>query len=149
MTDAFEAVIQTDRCNPDTDGDSMWDLWEYESALALNGGAGGVPYPGKRPYPNPLDGSDANIDFDGDGLLAWMEHRLWEKIGSRALPLNYSDGDQTTLDGAPIDSARDADGDALNNYVEANGPAELARLVDQVLQGREGVSRAVQGDRFR
>ena len=40
----------------DTDGDSMTDGWEYYAAKDLNVKA--VPYPGKRPFPNPLDPSD-------------------------------------------------------------------------------------------
>ncbi len=44
-------------CKLDTDGDGVSDGFEYESALDLNSRA--LPYAGKKPYPNPLDGSDA------------------------------------------------------------------------------------------
>jgi hypothetical protein len=43
-----------------------------------------LPYPGKRPYPNPLDGNDAATDYDGDGLRGYLEHQLWQKFGARA-----------------------------------------------------------------
>ena len=36
-----------------------------------------MPYPGKRPYPNPLDGTDANTDYDGDSLTLGEEYKLW------------------------------------------------------------------------
>ena len=35
-----------------------------------------LPYPGKRPYPNPLF-ADATIDYDGDSLTLASEHDLW------------------------------------------------------------------------
>lgn len=98
-----EVEIGTDPCLLDTDGDGLSDGWEYFSAKDLNIKA--VPYPGKRPYPNPLDPSDRGIDFDGDGLLAEEEYRAWRFTGSsfdpgRAggldleSPLGYSDGTQ-------------------------------------------------------
>ena len=49
-----------DPCLADTDGDSVEDGYEYQSALDLNHypRTAPLPYPGKRPYPNPLDPSD-------------------------------------------------------------------------------------------
>ena len=35
-----------------------------------------LPYPGKRPYPNPLF-ADANVDYDGDSLTLTEEYDLW------------------------------------------------------------------------
>jgi hypothetical protein len=98
-----EIEIGTDPCLIDTDGDGLSDGWEYFSAKDLNIKA--VPYPGKRPYPNPLDPSDRGIDFDGDGLLAEEEYRAWRFTGSSfdpgkaggldlESPLGYSDGTQ-------------------------------------------------------
>jgi hypothetical protein len=62
---------------------------------------GPMPYPGKRPYPNPLDGTDAKTDYDGDGLKLKAEYDLWvytwqvTKTDARSLsPLSYSDGKQ-------------------------------------------------------
>jgi hypothetical protein len=154
LTDALEIQIGTNPDKADTDGDGVWDSFEYESALDLNVRA--LPYPGKKPYPNPLDGSDANSDFDGDGLLMWQEAELWMASG-HPFPLNYSDGDQYT--GGPIeapvpdvnnydvdalyctgscpqslktgvgyisDDEKDFDGDGLSNEAEFNGPATQA-----------------------
>jgi hypothetical protein len=98
LSNALEQQIGTDPCRADTDGDGLTDGWEYQSALDLNSRA--VPYPGTKPWPNPLDPSDVNDDFDGDGLLAWQEFQLWQKAGGQfnhdgTLPY-YSDGTQNT-----------------------------------------------------
>ena len=138
MTDLFEQSIRTNPCAVDSDGDGMWDTYEYEAALDLNLRA--LPYPGKRPHPNALDGTDAGMDWDGDGLWTHQEHALWQAAG-RPAPLNYSDGDQSTgptqdapgvpnthldidNDGELTDDEKDFDGDRLSNWVEANGPLQ-------------------------
>jgi hypothetical protein len=101
----LEISIGTDPCLADTDSDRLADGWEYYSAKDLNVKA--VPYPGKRPFPNALDPTDAEIDFDGDGLLAAEEYRAWTVTGSSFdpgrvggagadSPLGYSDGTQTS-----------------------------------------------------
>lgn len=138
LSNALEQKIGTDPCRADTDTDGLSDGWEYQSALDLNSRA--LPYPGTKPWPNPLDPSDANNDFDGDGLLAWQEFQLWQYLGSRfnadgTLPA-YSDGTQNSGgpmltagnpslqrldlngDGNLTDDERDADGDGLSNVVE-------------------------------
>jgi len=57
LTDALELAIKTQPCAKDSDGDGNEDAFEYHSALDLNTPTGSppLPYPGKRPYPNPLD----------------------------------------------------------------------------------------------
>lgn len=136
LSDALEAAIKTDPCNADSDGDGVSDAFEYESSLDLNSRA--LPFPGKRPYPNALDGSDAATDYDGDGLAMVEEYILWMATNKGALPLNYSDGDQDTNasgastpalgspldmngDGVLTDDEKDADGDGLGNWDEAKG----------------------------
>ena len=67
-----------------------------------------MPYPGSRPYANALDSSDANVDFDGDGLRLSDEYRLWVRYSAdgavrSARPgslddLLYSDGIQYSRD---------------------------------------------------
>lgn len=140
IPDTREKEIKTDPCLIDTDADGIEDGFEYESALDLNSRA--VPYPGKRPYPNALDPTDANIDHDGDGLTLAEEQAIW-RYGGRAVPLSYSDGDQTTnpipapadpalaymdiatrghpKDGILDDGEKDADGDKLGNWDELHG----------------------------
>jgi hypothetical protein len=144
LSDALETQYKLNTCNVDTDGDGVWDSYEFQSALDLNGIA--LPYPGKKPWPNPLDASDINADFDGDGLKMSEEHKLWQAAG-RPFPLNYSDGSQYTgglvlapnpdIFGLDIDAAekagpvdtrtgvgylsddeRDFDGDGLSNIQE-------------------------------
>jgi hypothetical protein len=96
-----ELTYKTDPCLKDTDGDGLTDGWEFFSARDLNRKA--VPYPDKRPFPNPLDPADATVDFDGDGLQAVEEFRAWRHTGSSFVaamigstgfesPLGYSDG---------------------------------------------------------
>jgi hypothetical protein len=103
LEDSLESSIKTDVCVPDTDNDGIEDGWEYWAAKDLNLKA--APYPGKRPFPNALDPSDAHIDFDGDSLTASEEHLAWNHSGSgfdESLagghnpfsPLSYSDGTQ-------------------------------------------------------
>jgi hypothetical protein len=113
--DDVEKKIGTDPCKPDTDGDGIEDGFEYYSAIDLNSGA--LPYPGARPFPNPLDASDATVDFDRDGLNDSEEYQAWVKFGGHALPLNYSAGKSFT-DGVTNDGNRDADGDGLSNVTE-------------------------------
>ncbi len=140
LTDDREGQLKTNPCLADTDEDGVEDGWEYFSALDLNSVA--IPYPGKRPFPNPLF-KDSEVDFDGDGLLAREEFAAWVKYGKHALPLNYSDGTQTT--GGPLpapigdlayfdirvnavlsDEEKDVDGDGLTNMDEAHGPMTSA-----------------------
>ncbi len=137
-------VTHTDPCSADTDGDGISDGYEWQSALDMNNTTdvhsptAPLPYPGKRPWPNPLDPSDANIDHDGDGLTMADEYQLFKFYGGNTLPLNYSDGlqasrnvaapaDPTLLymdmngDGVLSDDERDADGDKLGNWDEKYG----------------------------
>ena len=115
LPDAQEKDFGLDRCEADTDGDKVPDGYEYRSARDLNDDDYQAapnayqPYPGKRPYPNPLDGTDAGIDFDGDSLTLAEEHQLWQFTRRQGAPydlnrLTYSDGEQYTL------SVRDATG---------------------------------------
>lgn len=152
LSASFESTIKTDPCVADSDGDGAGDGYEYQSALDLNyyPGSAPLPYPGKRPYPNPLDPSDANTDYDGDGLTVREEHLLWQRFSSDGVPrggapttlasLVYSDGLQSSrsvaapaagtlanwaLDqdgnGMLSDDERDGDGDGLANWDEARG----------------------------
>lgn len=129
LPDSVELAIRTNPCVADSDGDKLLDSWEYLSALDLNDNA--LPYPGKRPFPNPLF-ADAKYDYDGDGLYAWTEHALWW-AGGHHYPLDYSDGDQTTKPESPVsapwndrvppfgvlsDDERDYDHDGLSNIAE-------------------------------
>jgi hypothetical protein len=138
LSNAREKSIGTDPCTADTDGDGIADGYEYQSARDLNGQA--LPYPGKMPWPNPLDSTDANYDFDGDGLTMAQEYKLWVFKGAAFGPEGplpyYSDGTQNTGgtmpatgalaqldldgDGNLTDDERDADGDGLSNVVEYN-----------------------------
>ena len=154
---ALELALHTDPCKSDTDGDGVSDDYEYQAALDFNRTAGTSavpwPYPGKRAYPNPLDGSDAGVDHDGDGLTMRDEYQAWTKYGqpqpasdgTNLAVLNYSDGDQTTgpvqSDPAPTapngyvdtdgnglltDDEKDVDGDGLPNWDELRGRATQA-----------------------
>ncbi|MCZ4495152.1 MAG: hypothetical protein JWP53_4083 [Conexibacter sp.] len=135
VANGSEIQYGLDPCTADTDGDGMIDGYEFWSAVDLNGAA--VPYPGKRPWPNPLDPSDGGYDFDGDGLFLSQEYTLWKASGSGFPLTQYSDGTQnsggsmavTTVaqsyldldgDGNLTDDERDEDGDGLSNQVEFN-----------------------------
>ena len=123
LSNGLELALGTNPCKADSDGDGISDGYEYQSALDLNrtGNTSSIPwpYPAKRPYPNPLDPSDANVDYDGDDLTLMEEyqasfagllgldpnHQLqtfapyvpaapnpWNNV----MVVSYSDGDQTT-----------------------------------------------------
>ncbi len=149
---SLETQIKTDPCIPDTDLDGISDGYEEQSAIDLNHypASPPLPYPGKRPFPNALDPSDANTDYDGDGLTLRDEFVLWSRYSAdgvrRSGPpstlgnLVYSDGLQSSRSfGAPApmslaywaldqdgnttlaDDERDADNDGLGNWDEAHG----------------------------
>jgi hypothetical protein len=129
LPDDLEAAIHTNACNGDTDGDGVGDAFEYYSAKDLNINA--LPYPGKRPFPNPLDANDANADFDGDGLTLTEEYKAAQAFGTTtSAPLTYSDGNQQSVapansgamdldqNGRITDDEKDADNDQLANWLE-------------------------------
>jgi hypothetical protein len=112
LTDTLEDdELGTDLCDDDSDGDGVTDGYEYKSAVDLNDDEYQqpntvLPYPGKRPYPNPL-AADAETDYDQDVLTLSEEHGLWLRLGGRAddetpqsfagKPLSYSDGLQYSV----------------------------------------------------
>ena len=118
LPDGQEQAIGTDPCSSDSDGDGVEDGYEYQSARDLNDDEHQdpndyLPYPGKRPYPNPLF-KDAGIDYDGDVLTLGEEYALWQRIGVRTLsPLSYSDGEQYSV------SSRNASGRRVPTLVAA------------------------------
>ena len=136
LTDAVEQQIHTETCNADTDGDGMEDGWEYKSAIDLEQRscpgigdyptpcAAAMPYPGKRPYPNPRDGSDAGTDYDGDSLPAGLEFKAWKRKATANVAwhtltnLWYSDGLQASQDTSPVVGCR---GMAVPEPFDANG----------------------------
>jgi hypothetical protein len=141
LNDSLEVSIGTDPCSADTDKDGVPDGYEYYAAQDLNStvlfGSGPLlPYPGKRPYPNPLT-TDDSTDYDGDGLTMGEEYSLWKKFGDGQFPLtSYSDGKQMTQavaadpnlpwldmngDGWLDDGEQDADGDHIGNWDESHG----------------------------
>ena len=112
LSNALETQIKLDPCIADTDGDSVEDGYEYQAAVDLNHNPSSLPlpFPGKRPYPNPLDpadGTPAGSDYDGDGLTLREEFLLWlgysgdgaHRLGRPATlsGLVYSDGLQRSL----------------------------------------------------
>ena len=113
LSNEREGQLKLDPCIADTDGDSVEDGYEFQSAVDLNHypGTTPLPYPGKRPYPNPLDpgdgrpaqdGTTPGTDYDGDGLVLREEFFLWLAYFEDAAPrsarpaalgnLVYSDG---------------------------------------------------------
>jgi hypothetical protein len=137
-------VTHTDPCKADTDGDEVSDGYEWQAAKDMNNTVhfgvpdAALPYPGKKPWPNPLDPADAQRDHDGDGLNMTDEYQLFKFYGHNSLPLNYSDGKQRTValatptdltlaymeiypDGVLSDDERDADGDGIGNWDERYG----------------------------
>ena len=126
LPDSTETAIKTDPCNPDSDGDGVEDGWEYQSAVNLKHRSCLQPDTGTDPkwdyprpcdavtpsvsnksYPNPLNGNDAGVDYDGDWLPMGEEFRAFKRKGSldasyKALNgangMWYSDGKQASVD---------------------------------------------------
>ncbi len=152
LSNSLEIAIGTDPCLRDTDKDGIEDGFEYQSALDLNHYPVNppLPYPGKRPYPNALDPSDATTDYDGDSLTLGEESAAWTDFSSDGharsgrptslANLSYSDGLQRSQTvAAPVDvlsnwvqtldsdtsfladDERDVDGDGISNYDEQHG----------------------------
>jgi hypothetical protein len=105
LPDTRETSLKLDQCNVDSDRDDVEDGYEYQSAQDLNDDeyhhSSNVPYPAKRPYPNPLDGTDADTDHDGDTLTLDDEYKLWRYTGTHGsvrtlTPLTYSAGKKFT-----------------------------------------------------
>jgi IPT/TIG domain-containing protein len=101
LSDDDEKKWHLDQCSIDSDEDGVEDGYELQSARDLNDDEyqanpnSYLPYPETRPYPNPLDGTDAGTDHDGDTLTLMDEYRLWKYTKVRTLtPLTYSAGEQ-------------------------------------------------------
>jgi hypothetical protein len=132
LSDSLEAGLMTDPCAADSDGDGVDDGYEYKSAIDLNDDeyqqpSKALPYPGARPYPNPLYKEPETADFDHDGLPLKTEFELWKYTYSAAaqtatrtlFPLSYSDGMQYSAhavcqaSGNPVDSPCVGDPDSV------------------------------------
>ena len=107
LSNDFELQIKTDPCLKDTDVDGIEDGFEFQSARDLNDDEhqdpnSYLPFPGRRPYPNPLDSGDGHRDYDRDVLTQAEEQKLWNYTvangAARTLsPLTYSDGEQASV----------------------------------------------------
>lgn len=152
LTDDLEVIASTDPCKADTDGDTIADGFEFYSAKDLNVSA--LPYPSKKPWPNPLDSADAFIDHDGDSLDLTDEYLLWKYYGNSSVPLNYSAGLQKSVDldaptavelayvdmdgdGKLSDDERDGDADGLTNFDERHA-GMVQDWWDKVYDGSNG-----------
>ena len=140
LSDALETRLKTDPCSLDSDGDGVSDGYEYESALDLNSRA--LPYPGKRQWPNPLDGTDAAAGLRPGRPVDDRRVRPVDVHHGRALPahvLRRRPGHERQrqrharsrprppyLDingnGVLTDDEKDADGDRLGNWDETQRP---------------------------
>jgi hypothetical protein len=146
LLDTLEDDVKLDSCNPDSDGDGVADGFEYRSARDLNDDDYQqavneyLPFPGTRPYPNALDATDANSDFDGDSLTLREEYDLWNytirrgaarpaNLDDLAQPLTYSDGEQYSL------MTRDANGYRVPSMSVAAYPAHQ-QFVDMLVARR-------------
>jgi IPT/TIG domain-containing protein len=141
LTNSREAALKTDPCLRDTDADGVEDYFEVESALDINARA--VPYPGKRPFPNALDASDANSDYDGDGLSMIEEYRAWAHPSANPAPSllqNYTtDPKAPVFHGSYADHPRFGNHSATLNYSDGTqatvnasmGTAEYKSYLDK------------------
>ncbi len=144
LPDTLELQLKLDSCSADTDGDGVADGYEYASAVDLNNDdyrnpSISLPYPGKRAYPNPLDSTDANTDYDGDGLTMAQEYALWKYTIANGADaslqnLTYSDGLQFSI------YRRDANGRRVPNLPAAGYTKHLAFLTAVAANGYSTVT---------
>lgn len=166
IPNSTEAAIKTDPCNKDTDGDGVEDGFEQESARDLNQKALPYPGKRAYPNALDASDATDDYDGDALSLItefrAWAKsaespapsllqaytdnlnapafggpYGAGPSFGNHTLPLNYSDGDQTSVlvtrgspeyrpyldfndDGILFDDERDADGDGLRNIDESH-----------------------------
>ena len=121
LPDDLEGRIGTDACSIDSDVDGIEDGFEYRSAIDLNNDEyqnpnGSMPYPGKRPYPNPLFKDDADTDFDGDSLTLREEQSLWK--------YSYNRPDKVRS----LDSMYYSDGMKYSIYTHSSGDRRVPSL---------------------
>jgi hypothetical protein len=151
LSDALETQINAQQnlkpengmkvCGYDSDGDGVGDGFEWRSARDLNAAA--VPFPGKKPYANPLF-DDAATDFDGDGLTLSEEHRLsqFELARTGRTPsletLVYSDGTKFSKPDAAAGYDRQAD---FLAWAAASGRGTVAIPGDPVAHDLRDVNR--------
>lgn len=131
LSDVIEIGVSTDPCDPDSDGDAVSDYYEYRVASEFNGGPI-LPYPWKRPSPDPLQG-DSAIDRDGDHLTLLEEFQLWRYTARE--DRFYSDANPDSDLNGTRDDEEDEDGDLLGNYLEietftGSGPLRDTSFVD-------------------
>ncbi|HYI37279.1 MAG TPA: IPT/TIG domain-containing protein [Thermoleophilaceae bacterium] len=138
-----ELKYALDPCKKDTDGDGSEDGWEFWSAKDLNRRS--VPYPGKKPYPNPLDSADTGVDFDGDWLTSKEEFNAWvssgrnfdqSRPGSQS-PLGYSDGAQFSYPDDPMPMPAWKSPSYNIGFIPPNYPAILQEDGDPRLSDNE------------
>lgn len=115
LPDTREAQVGTDLCRPDTDGDTVSDYYEVRVSDEFNG-TPVLPFPGRKPYPNPLFNGDANTDHDGDGLTMFGEYNGWQY--TKRMDRFYSDANQDSDGDGLYDDLEDEDNDLLSNRVE-------------------------------
>ena len=139
LNDDLETALKLNTCEVDSDGDGVQDGYEYKAAVDLNDDEyadpqDSLPYPGKRSYPNPLDGGDASTDFDGDSLTLKEEFDLWVYTGAAGLfPLSYSDGEQYSI------SQRRGDGQRVPTLSRVDYDKQLSFLAHAAAVGRRNV----------
>ena len=113
LPNAIELAIGTDVCLRDTDGDGMWDGWEYAfSTLNPNftGAYGMDPLDNGVDRVNtvaPNDGDPLQLpeeDIDGDGASNLEEFLWW---------LNYTGGNCDIVGTSPDPTNPDSDGDGI------------------------------------
>jgi hypothetical protein len=95
------------------------DGFEYQSALDLNSVA--LPFPDKRPVPEPARQGGRGPDFDGDGMRLVEEFRAWNVTG-RPVPAELLGRHAAHGRHRPERRRKDADADGLSNFDELSGP---------------------------
>ena len=107
-------VVGTLPSDPDTDGDGMWDGWEWFYSTNNTGQVGGIPAHTATQAMDAVgvpDGTEPYGDLDNDGLLNFEEFEFW--LANLWVP-DYTTIDRTSATNWwPDPTNPDSDGDGL------------------------------------
>lgn len=124
LVNGVEVLVGTEPCNPDTDGDGMWDGWEWTFSTNNPAKTNSISISNtNKVYLSPIDNGIDNVrttadgdgtpwnlpdaDPDGDGASNYEEFQWWLNNGASCAITNVA------IPAGPNPTAWDTDGDGM------------------------------------